>query len=72
MTDNVIQFTGNTLLDIAPDQVLEEAKGQCLSVYVFGYTPEDDIYVAGSNSDLTAFMWALKKAEHALMIMDED
>lgn len=66
---DVIDLNVYTLLDIDPDKVLEAAKGELSQVFVFGYDHEDQIYVAGSTSDMKEFLWALERARARLMEM---
>lgn len=40
--DNVVDFTGLTVLPIPPDQVLEGAKGKLSSVIIIGIEKEED------------------------------
>ena len=68
---NVIDFDGETRLDINPDSVLDAAKG-LQQVWVLGMTDEGKLYMAGSSGDTALFNWILDRAKFQLMCGDED
>lgn len=54
---DVIKFNGITKLDLSPDHVLEEAKGNLQSVVIMGYDNEGEEYFASSISDGAEVVW---------------
>lgn len=70
---NVIKFTGETLLDLNPDDILEEAKGQLDKVLILGYTKEDEEFFASSFADGMTAVWLLERFKHLLItVVDDD
>lgn len=65
--DNVIPFDGYTTLDIDPDSVLENNKGEFSRVMVIGWGKENgELVVASSFSSGPDLMWLLQRAQHRL------
>lgn len=70
---NVIKFTGETLLDLNPDDILEEAKGKLDRVLIIGYTKDDEEYFGASFADGMTAVWLLERFKHLLInIVDDD
>jgi hypothetical protein len=71
---NVIKFTGETLLDLNPDDILEEAKGKLEKVMIIGYTEEGDEYFSSSFADGMTAVWLLERFKNFLVniVDDED
>ena len=71
---NVIKFTGETLLDLDPDDILEEAEGKLEKVMILGYTEEGEEYFASSFADGMTAVWLLERFKHLLIniVDDED
>lgn len=73
MTDNVVKFPGATLLDLEPDDILEEAKGKLSKVLILGYTTEDDEFLAASFADGPTAIWLMERLKLQLLdIVDQD
>lgn len=69
--ENVVRFTGTTRLDLAPDDVLDAAKGEMESVIVLGFDHDGREYIYSSKADGADILWALERCKHRLMsIMD--
>lgn len=69
---NVVQFPGETTLDIDPERILEGAKGKLESVLVVGFTKDGEDYFASSSADAADAIFHLERAKHLLMkIIDE-
>lgn len=68
MTGNVVQFTGVTTLDLAPDSVLSAALAANLSaVVVVGFDADGMEYFASSVADGADALWHLERAKWRLM-----
>lgn len=69
---DVLQFTGETVLPIAPESVLEGAKdGGLQTVIVLGHGPDGKLYFASSHSDLAEVLLLLKRGEMQVVSMVE-
>ena len=70
---NVVKFPGETLLDLNPDDMLEEAKGKLEKVMIIGYTAEGDEYFDTSFADGMVAVWLLERIKYLLIsIVDDD
>ena len=70
---NVVKFPGETLLDLNPDDVLEEAKGKLQKVIVIGYTDDGLEYFDSSFADGMIAVWLLERIKMMLLtVVDED
>lgn len=70
---NVVKFPGETLLDLNPDDMLEEAKGKLEKVMIIGYTAEGDEYFDTSFADGMIAVWLLERIKYLLIsIVDDD
>ena len=70
---NVVKFTGETLLDLNPDDILEEAKGKLEKVMIIGYTDDGEEFMASSFADGMTAVWLLERFKHLLIsIVDDD
>lgn len=68
MTADVLAFTGDTTLDIDPDQILAAALGQYPGgVVVIGYNEAGELQFQTSFAEARDLIWALKVAEHQFM-----
>lgn len=71
MSDNVIKFTGATVVDLPPNQILEEAViadlEECL---VIGRTKNQELYIACSFADIGRLnIWLDKTKQHVLDLL---
>lgn len=64
---NVVEFPGDTLCDISPDKVLQEAVGALKEVIVIGTGIDGQFYMASSSSSLGDNLLLLKLAERDLV-----
>jgi hypothetical protein len=67
--DNVIPFGGVTYAPIPPDTILEKAAGQLREAVVIGWTPDGELYLSSSTSDLREVNWMLDLAKQDVMAM---
>lgn len=68
MTDNVVDFTGVTTLDLDPQRVLAGALEEGLaSGVVCGYTAEGEEYFASSAADGGEVLWLLERSKLKLL-----
>lgn len=64
---NVIEFSGETTLDIDPDRVITSAAGKLKEVTIIGYDNDGELYFASSQGDAGNVLWHLEKAKQALL-----
>jgi hypothetical protein len=70
---NVIQFRGITRLDLDPDIVLENTKGQLAGLVICGYDKAGNEYFASTYADGGDVLWLLERMKLRLLnIGDED
>lgn len=71
MSDNIIQFPGDTTAPVEPDDVLEGMKGKCNYVLVLGWGAEDGmpLMAAASTSDLREAFYLIENYKFAAMNM---
>ena len=69
---NVINFTGETYLDISPDTVLSAALEKLDVVIVLGYTKESHEYMASSTGDVQQVVWLLERMKKYLLESIDD
>jgi hypothetical protein len=68
MADNVIDFTGVTLLDTPPPKVLEyAARANLQDVVVLGWDDDGNLYFASSSADGAEVNWLLDSAKQELL-----
>ena len=72
MTDNIVDFTGLTTLDVDPDKVLNAAIGELDSVMVLGWDKEGVIYLAANFSDVQKALWLAEKLKYVLMMVTDE
>ena len=59
----IISFRGLTKLDLDPDQLLENNKGDLKNVVILGYDHEDKFIFASSMADGGDVLWMLELAK---------
>jgi hypothetical protein len=64
---NVIPFSGITRLDLDPDIVLENTKGQLQGFVICGYTTEGEEYFASTYADGGDVIWLLERCKAELL-----
>ncbi len=65
---NIIQFTGDSRLDIEADKVIESSLGQGINqVLIIGYTDNGEDYTASSTSDVKELLFMIEKFKFELM-----
>ena len=68
MTDNIVQFTGTTILPDTSESVLEKAKQWGLSkVMVVGLSEDNDLLFGGSFSEAGDMLLVLEWAKKAIL-----
>lgn len=73
MTDNVIDFTGETLLDIVPEKILKAALAADLDcVVVVGSKKDGSLYLASGPAELNVTYWLLSVARKNVIEMVDD
>jgi hypothetical protein len=63
----VIPFTGITKLDLNPDMVLENLKGELEGFVIVGYTPDGEEYFSSTYADGGTALWLLERCKRALL-----
>jgi len=68
MTAKILGFTGDTTLDIDPDQVLRAAVGRYPNgVFVLGWTADGDLAFASSIAEAKDLNWMLDLAKRDIL-----
>ena len=67
MSENIVDFTGSTLIPTPPDKVLDKAKEQLKKVVVIGVTMDGEFYFASSHSDGGDVIWLLEVAKTRIL-----
>jgi hypothetical protein len=63
----VVQFRGVTRLDLDPDRVLENTKGQLKQFVIIGYDTDDEFFFSSTMADGGDVMWMLEVAKLKLL-----
>lgn len=63
----VIPFTGITKLDLTPDFILENLKGQLDGFVIVGYTADGKEYFSSTYADGGTALWLLERCKRALL-----
>jgi hypothetical protein len=68
MTDNVVNFTGITTLDMEPKRVLDGALGKGLAaVVILGYDLDGKEWFSSSLADGAEVLWLLERLKLKLL-----
>ena len=67
MTAKILSFTGDTLIDLKAEDVLDAAKEVLQDAVVIGWTKEDEFYIASTTSH-TGDIFLLLQMAQALLI----
>jgi hypothetical protein len=71
MSDNVIMFPGETLLDIPADRILTAAAEADLElVIVLGWTKDKTLYAASSSPSVPEAIYLVEQFKHELLSGD--
>lgn len=65
--DNVIPFTGVTVLDIPADTILESLKGKAKDIVIVGWDNNGDEIFISSSADGGDVLWHLERAKLKLL-----
>jgi hypothetical protein len=67
----VLQFTGRTLLDLPPDQVIEKAIGKLSMVVVIGLEVDSgDFYAAAGGPNIPEALWLAELLKKMLLSIE--
>jgi len=70
---NVVNFTGITKLDLPPDRILEQAKGELEGVVIIGYDKDGKEYFASSYADGGTVLWLMERCKTKLLdVVEQD
>jgi len=67
MSDKIIPFTGETDVEINPDDVLENNKGEFECVIIVGYTKKGAERLVSSTGDSALISWLLQRANKLVL-----
>ena len=67
MSDKIIPFTGDTDVEINPDDVLENNKGEFECVIIVGYTKQGAERLVSSTGDSALISWLLQRANKIVL-----
>jgi len=68
----VVGFRGYTRLDLDPDTVLENTKGQLKHFVIVGYDKDDEFFFSSTMADGGDVMWMLELAKVKLFKITGD
>lgn len=63
----IIPFTGITVLDLDPDEVLEKTKGKLEGLVLSGFDADGNIYMASTYSDGGTILWLLEQCKNRII-----
>ena len=66
----ILPFTGDTILPLPPDTVLQGALGQLQSVVVIGSDADGKLYLSSSTSYLPDVLWLLEQARERTLQLE--
>ena len=67
MSDKIIPFTGETDVEIDPNDVLENNKGEFECVIIVGYTKQGAERLVSSTGDSALISWLLQRANKLVL-----
>ena len=67
MSDKIIPYTGEEDLEIDPDDVLENNKGEFECVVIIGYTKKGAERLVSSTGDSALISWLLQRANKLVL-----
>ena len=67
MSDKIIPFTGETDVEINPDDILENNKGEFECVIIVGYTKQGAERLVSSTGDSALISWLLQRANKLVL-----
>lgn len=68
----VIQFTGVTKLDLDPDTVLENSKGNLEGFVIAGFDKDGNKYFASTYADGGTVLWLIEQLKMKLLEDEND
>ena len=68
----VVNFTGITKLDLPPDRILDQAKGELDGVVIIGYDKDGNEYFASSYADGGTVLWLMERCKTKLLHVIEE
>jgi len=63
----VISFRGVTKLDLDPDTVLENTKGQLSNFVILGFDKDNELFFSSTIADGGDVLWLLEHFKHKLI-----
>ncbi len=70
MMGKVIPFGGITTLDLDPDQVLENCKGELEGVVLLGWDKKGEMFFSSTYADGGTVLWLLEQCKTRLLAVD--
>jgi len=67
MTDKILPFTGNTVLDSDADDILEANKGKYEGFVLIGYAHDGGERLISTTSDSALMLWWLERAKKTIL-----
>lgn len=68
----VIPLNGITRLDLDPDTVLENCKGECEGVVILGWDKAGEMFFSSTYADGGTVLWLLEQCKTRLLAVDPD
>jgi len=72
MTGKVIPFGGVTKLDLDPDLVLENCKGEFEGVVLLGWDKNGELFFSSTYADGGTVLWLLEQCKVRLLAVPPD
>ncbi len=65
--DEIIKFTGDTIAESEPDDILDAAKGETQRCLVLGWQEDGELWFSASFSDVAEIVYLLETAKTKAM-----
>lgn len=72
MSNVVIPFRGITKLDLDPDVILDDLKGQVQGFVLMGWTAEGEEFFSSTYADGGTVLWLMERCKRKLLADTED
>ncbi len=67
MTAKILNFTGDTTVDLEPNVILEAACDKLDQALILGWTVDGDLYMATTTSQIEEMLVLLERAKQVIL-----
>lgn len=67
MTAKILNFTGDTVVDLEPNVILEAAHDMLDQALILGWTIDGDLYLASTTSKIGEMLVLLERAKQVIL-----